>query len=480
MHQSLDLVGKIEDSQLSLSWTEITDFSSFNIKIDRCDAKVSCYRIRDERHENGPSFQLEDEVFSKCTTFNIHLEASDLGQRVIRDEISLANKTAECWLTNEKMLVIILSAVMVLLLSIALLVCYYHSKKVRRKVRSRLYSRLYSERDYHLVIRKSDLKAVVENKLKEVLPFSEEFERLEKLSWDTIERKTSFAESQSNRRRNRYKDIVPYDYNRVPVTPGYKITGDTEASDYINASFVSDVFTESPRVYIAAQGPGPDTTPAFWSLVWQYRVSLVVMLTSCVETSDSGMGGMVKCSQYWPDNVGDIRKFGDIQVQLFDRAEAPNYCVRKLDVTRSSKGGLGGEDNGRVIVHLQMTDWPDRSAPGGGDPGHLVTLVQLTHVLLNTHNTGGGPLLVHCSAGVGRTGTFISVDQICNNIDTKPGPDLDILNTVYKLRKQRVHMVQTREQYEFLYKCVLHYLELKQKQKKLADNLNPHTAVSIL
>ena len=125
----------------------------------------------------------------------------------------------------------------------------------------------------------------------------------------------------------RYKDIVPYDYNRVPVTPGYKIAGDTEASDYINASFVSDVFTESPRVYIAAQGPGPDTTPAFWSLVWQYRVSLVVMLTSCVETSDSGMGGMVKCSQYWPDNVGDIRKFGDIQVQLFDRAEVSTFIV---------------------------------------------------------------------------------------------------------------------------------------------------------
>ena len=105
------------------------------------------------------------------------------------------------------------------------------------------------------------------------------------------------------------------------MSPGYRIEGDSEPSDYINASFVKDVFTESPRVYIAAQGPGPDTTPAFWTMVWQYKVSVVVMLTSCVETSDSGIGGMVKCSKYWPDNVGDIRKFGDIQVQLFDRAE---------------------------------------------------------------------------------------------------------------------------------------------------------------
>ena len=110
------------------------------------------------------------------------------------------------------------------------------------------------------------------------------------------------------------------------MTPGYRIEGDTEASDYINASFVKDVFTETPRVYIAAQGPGPDTTPAFWTMVWQYRVSVVVMLTSCVETSDSGIGGMVKCSKYWPDNVGDVRKFGDIQVQLFDRAEVRTEC----------------------------------------------------------------------------------------------------------------------------------------------------------
>ena len=109
------------------------------------------------------------------------------------------------------------------------------------------------------------------------------------------------------------------------LSPAYKIAGDIEPSDYINASFVADVFTESPRVYIAAQGPGPDTSSAFWAMVWQFKVTVVVMLTSCVETSDSGMGSLVKCSKYWPDNVGDTRKFGDIQVQLFDRAEVMTF-----------------------------------------------------------------------------------------------------------------------------------------------------------
>jgi len=478
MHQSLDLIGLIEENILSLSWKKPKNYTSFNIKIDRCDAKVDCYRIYDEEHHNFSSYEISNEVFTRCTTFNIHLEAVNSQQHKIRDEISIANRTAECWLTNEKMLVIILSAVMFLLLSIVLLICYYHSKRVRRKVRSKVYKRLYSQERYQNPIKKSDLKYYVENKLKEALPFSEEFERLGKLSLDTIERKTSISEAQSNRRRNRYKDIVPYDFNRVPVIPAYKISGDAEPSDYINASFIADMFNGEQKKYIAAQGPGTDTTPAFWQMIWQYGVQVVVMLTSLVEGVGADRVQCVKCNKYWPDNVGDSKKFGDIQVQLFDKAEAPNYCVRKLDVTKIGESTVTGEPQSRVIVHLQLTDWPDKSIPG--NTGHLVQLVQLTHVLMTTHNTGpqSGPLLVHCSAGVGRTGTFICVDQIMNNLDSVQSSDLDIFYAVYQLRKQRFYMVQTREQYEFLYKCILHYLELKQKQKKLPGG--SQTAVTVM
>lgn len=457
---SLDLEGSISSNTLKLSWKKPTNNNEFHIRINRCDAKVNCYPVHIADYKNVSQLSITDEVFTKCTTYNVRLQTVSQGSQTIRDEISITNRKVDSWLTNEIMLVIIFSAVMVLLIFMAFLVCYYHSKNVRR-VRSRLYSRLYSQERYQRVIKISDFKNIMELKLKEDAPFSDEFERLEKLAWDTIERRTSVAEIPSNRRRNRYKDIFPFDYNRVPVFP-YKISGDSEPSDYINASFVSDVFSGAPQKYIAAQGPGQDTTPAFWSMIWQYNVRVVVMLTNVVEVTDRFTS--IKCNKYWPDSIGDAKKFGDLKVQLFDRAEAPNYCVRKLDVTKV--GGVAGEN--RVIIHLQLTDWPDRAALGHA--GHLVQLVQLTQVMLNTGTTApqapGGPLLVHCSAGVGRTGTFICVDHIINNINSHSNPtsEVDIFHTVYQLRKQRVYMVQTREQYEYLYKCIQHHLEMKQKK----------------
>lgn len=143
---------------------------------DRCDAKVNCYPVLNANYDNVSNLSITDEVFKKCTTYNVHLEAVSQRSQRIRDEISITNKQVDCWLTDEMMLVIILSAVMVLLLSLALLLCYYHSKNVRR-VRSRLYSRLYSQDRYQKVIKISDFKNLMEQKLKEDVPFSDEFDR---------------------------------------------------------------------------------------------------------------------------------------------------------------------------------------------------------------------------------------------------------------------------------------------------------------
>jgi len=295
--------------------------------------------------------------------------------------------------------------------------------------------------------------------MKEPVPFSSEFERLEKLSFDTIEYKTCVAELPSSRRRNRYKDIVPYDSNRVIVHPPFCIPGDSHPSDYINASFISDVMLGTSRKYIAAQGPGEETTPAFWSMIWQYDIRVVVMLTNLVE---GGGFTCIKCNMYWPESVGDTKRFGDIEVQLFDKAEAPNYIVRKLDVTHRG----AGQGSSRVIVHIQFTNWLDRSAPE--DAGNLIQLVQLTRVMVNQFSSKQGdspsPLLVHCSAGVGRTGTFICVDQIMRSIDSSRTTEIDIFHTVYQLRRDRRYMVQTRAQYEYVYKCVEAYLAIQEKK----------------
>jgi len=461
MGPPLSLDGQISSSTLSLSWTRPTDYKSFNIRIDKCDAKVDCYTIHDKNY-SANNMSITDEIFSQCTIYNVHIEAMSGQKQTLRDEINITNQTPECFLTEELVLVVGFTLLGILIMCAVGMACYYQRKNPLKKisrVRSRLYSRLYSQERYQNTIRKSEFKELMEMKMKEPVPFSSEFDRLEKLSFDTIEHKTCVAELPSSRRRNRYKDIVPYDSNRVMVLPPYSIPGDSIPSDYINASFISDVMLGTSRKYIAAQGPGEETTPAFWSMIWQYDIRVVVMLTNLVE---GGGFTCIKCNMYWPESVGDTKRFGDIEVQLFDKAEAPNYIVRKLDVTHRGKGQCAN----RVVVHIQFTNWLDRSAPE--DAGNLIQLVQLTRVMYNQFSNKQedtpSPLLVHCSAGVGRTGTFICVDQIMRSIDSSRTTDVDIFHTVYQLRRDRRYMVQTRAQYEYVYKCVEAYLAIKEKK----------------
>jgi len=434
MGPPLYLDGQVSSNTLELSWTRPKEYQSFNIRIDKCDAKVDCYTIHDKTY-SSTNMSLTDEIFSQCTVYNIHIEAMSGHKQSLRDEINITNQTPECFLTEELVLVVGFTLLGLLILGVVGMVCYYQKKNPLNKinrVRSRLYSRLYSQERYQNTIRKSEFKDLMEIKMKEPVPFATEFDRLEKLAWDTIERKTCVAELAGSRRRNRYKDIVPFDYNRVMILPPYTISGDSEPSDYINASFISDVILGTSRKYIAAQGPGEDTTPAFWSMIWQYDIRVVVMLTNLVE---GGGFTCIKCNKYWPEAVGDTKRFGDIEVQLFDKAEAPNYIVRKLDVTHRGPTSCSN----RVIVHIQFTNWLDRSAPE--DAGNGIQLVQLARVMYNQFSNKQGdtpsPMLVHCSAGVGRTGTFICVDQLMRSIDCSLSRDIDIFHTVYQLRRDR-------------------------------------------
>jgi len=465
----LALQGKVQNSLLTVWWEPPSSYNHFSLRIDRCDDSVACTTVKSAELDFNSSLSHFDPVASRCTVYNVHItaESSKNNHQPISDETYISNKTTGCFISEQLVLSIGLPLLGVLLLGCVLLLCYYRRQSPFNisRVRSRVYSRLYSQERYQLPVRTTQLNQIIQENMRDDDPFSGEFQRLERLACDTIQRRTEIAELPANRRRNRYKDIVPFDANRVPVQP-YKVDGDREASDYINASFIPDQLTGYPRKYIAAQGPGEETSPAFWSMVWQYQVRVVVMLTNLVE----GCGfPSLKCALYWPDKVGDCRRFGDLEVQLFDCAEAPHYVVRKLDVSHKKEG------TSRVVIHIQFTSWRDRGVPV--EPAHLVQLVQLTRVLGSQPSEDRGvrepPLLVHCSAGVGRTGTFICMDQLMRaveaggKVETGSGQLIDIFYTVYQLRRQRRYLVQTRAQYEYVYRCCQAFLEGRMKKLSL-------------
>jgi len=455
----------VVDSTVSVIWNPPQHYNTFSLIIDRCDASVSCKRIvRSEELHDQYNFTHYDQGWSPCTVYNLQLtgRAPTTTLQPVTDEVYISNKSASCYISEGLILSVGLPLLALLLLGLLLLLCYTRRQSPFSisRVRSRLYSRLYSQERYQHPVHTAHLPKLIQERQAEEEPFHGEFQRLERLASDTIQRRTEVAELPASRRRNRYKDIVPFDANRVTVAP-YKVDGDREASDYINASFISDLHTGHPRKYIAAQGPGEETSPAFWSMVWQYKVRVVVMLTNLVE----GCGyPSLKCALYWPDKVGDSRRFGDLEVQLFDSAEAPHYIVRKLDVTHKREG------TSRVVLHIQFTSWRDRGVPV--EPGHLVQLVQLTRVVGGQcgeeRSEVEPPLVVHCSAGVGRTGTFICMDQLMRGLEASgSGPYLDIFYTVYQLRRQRRYLVQTRAQYEYVYRCCQAFLEGRQKKLSL-------------
>lgn len=458
---ALSVQGTVKGKTIKLTWRKPPSADSFNVRIDKCDAASDCYTVHSQKTAET-SISITDTIYSQCTVYNIRLEAySHQHQTIFRDETMLQKSFGECYMTENIILAVGFSLLALMIIGAGAIFFYLHRRHpIHRltRVRSRLYSRLYSQERYQLPVRKCDLIERVEKELHNPEPFAQEYDRLERLAFDTIQRRTNVAELPSSRRRNRYNDIVPFDATRVRVLPPFMIDGDSEPSDYINASFISDVIKGTDRKYIAAQGPSDDTTPAFWHMIWQYDVRVVIMLTAVVESCG------IKCNAYWPDGVGDSRKYNQLSIQLFDIAEAPNYVVRKFDVLNKST------NTSRVIVHLQYTNWPDRSAPSS--PQELLQLVQLARILYTQFNPrdseSPSPLLVHCSAGVGRTGTFICVDQLMKAVDSKQTSEVDVFHTVYQLRRDRRYMVQTRAQYEFVYRCVLAYL--KQSQSKCPTN----------
>ncbi|KAI6652633.1 Receptor-type tyrosine-protein phosphatase delta isoform X12 [Oopsacas minuta] len=259
------------------------------------------------------------------------------------------------------------------------------------------------------------------------LRLSEEYSYLIPIDTST----TILANAEINVKKNRYLNILPYDHNRVCL----QVNSKTD-SDYINASFIDGA--DKKNAYIATQGPTESTLEDFWQMVYEQHVQSLVMVTKLKEK------GVDKCIQYWPTKNTNI--FGKYKITLLSTSVYCDYIVRKLLL-----GKIATNKESRVIYHFQFISWPDHGVPL--HPLPMLNFLKRVHQTMNrklivTQN----PILVHCSAGVGRTGTFIVLDSMLKRMISDK--DVDIFGHVAYLRTQRMFMVQGEDQYLFIYKVL--------------------------
>uniref|UniRef100_A0A5S6QYN0 protein-tyrosine-phosphatase n=1 Tax=Trichuris muris TaxID=70415 RepID=A0A5S6QYN0_TRIMR len=267
--------------------------------------------------------------------------------------------------------------------------------------------------------------------------FSEEFELLK-----PVGRTLSMAAADlpCNRIKNRFTNILPYDYSRVKLSP----VDDDEGSDYINANYISGY--NNPREYIATQGPMPSTRDDFWRMVWEQQCVAIVNLTRCVEK------GREKCDQYWPLDAKTML-YGDVEVVVLNESRLPYWTIREFLLQKG--GGIQ-----RRVKNFHFTAWPDFGVPD--QPKVVIDFVRLFRAQVNS--VAHKPVVVHCSAGVGRSGTFIALDQLLQSV--RSADIIDVFGTVYQMRKERVWMVQSEQQYVFIHHCLLAAIEESEERRQ--------------
>uniref|UniRef100_A0A672T4R8 protein-tyrosine-phosphatase n=1 Tax=Sinocyclocheilus grahami TaxID=75366 RepID=A0A672T4R8_SINGR len=282
----------------------------------------------------------------------------------------------------------------------------------------------YQTGQLHPAIRVADLlQHITQMKCAEGYGFKEEYESFfegQAAPWDS-------AKKDENRMKNRYGNIIAYDHSRVRLQP---LEGE-QSSDYINANYVDGY--HRPNHYIATQGPMQETIYDFWRMVWQENTATIVMVTNLVEV------GRVKCCKYWPD---DTEIYRDMKVTLIETQLLSEYVIRTFAVEKR------GAHEIREIRQFHFTGWPDH-----GVPYHATGLLGFVRRVKAKSPANAGPMVIHCSAGAGRTGCFIVID-IMLDMAEREGV-VDIYNCVRELRSRRVNMVQTEEQYVFIHDAIL-------------------------
>ncbi|XP_061653973.1 receptor-type tyrosine-protein phosphatase F-like isoform X13 [Phyllopteryx taeniolatus] len=256
------------------------------------------------------------------------------------------------------------------------------------------------------------------------LRFSQEYESIDpgqQFTWEN-------SNMEVNKPKNRYANVIAYDHSRVVLTSVDAVPG----SDYINANYIDGY--RKQNAYIATQGPLPETLSDFWRMVWEQRSSTIVMMTRLEEKS------RVKCDQYWP--ARGTETYGMIQVTMLDTVELATYSVRTFALYKN------GSSEKRELRQFQFMAWPDH-----GVPEYPTPILAFLRRVKACNPPDAGPMIVHCSAGVGRTGCFIVIDAMLERM--KHEKSVDIYGHVTCMRAQRNYMVQTEDQYIFIHEALL-------------------------
>lgn len=275
----------------------------------------------------------------------------------------------------------------------------------------------------HLLLNYIEANLQNQNKLKK------EWESLQ--SYTPESTSTAIANQPENRPKNRYPDALPYDHTRVKL----KRENNESGSDYINASFIVDVDPAHPK-YIVTQGPLQNTITDFWQAVWEQDISVVVMLTTLTDM------GLSQSCQYWPSS--GVATYHTYEVRLVsEHPHSEDYIIRSfyLQNTRTQES--------RTVTHFQYLTWTSLGAPQTATP-----LLEFRRKVNKAHTTQDTPLLVHCSGGVGRTGTYCLIDMALTRIQSG-AKELNLAATVEHLRDHRPHMVRTKAQFEFALAAVV-------------------------
>lgn len=276
--------------------------------------------------------------------------------------------------------------------------------------------------------------------------FGSDFMRLRRLSTKYRTEKiypTNVGEREENVKKNRYKDILPFDHSRVKLA--LKTTN--QDTDYINANFIKGM--DGPEAYIATQGPLPNTVIDFWRMNWEYNVAVIVM--ACREFEM----GRKKCERYFPMLREESMSFGPFRISCESEQTRTDYYIRTLVVQY--------ENETRRITQFHYINWPDHDVPSSFD-----SILDMIGLMREYQENDDVPICVHCSAGCGRTGAICAIDYTWNLLKAGKIPeDFNVFRLIQEMRTQRHSAVQTKEQYELVHRAIA---QLFQKQLQLLES----------